>query len=146
MEEYDRGSIKIRELTQEYKAKGHSKIAANYIALSKVSYEEKHGRYMPAKLETYLDKVSGYVDNNYKELKKFGFSNEEALVSFNEGDKLFTKYDRSNPNMSIDKSEIKSLQKESKQQIVNQQNHVLQEQNIAVKNKSLGLRNEGFSM
>ena len=81
MEEYERGNIKIRELTREYEAKNHSKIAANYIALSKVSYEEKHDRHMPAKLESYLEKVSEYVNNNYKELKKFGFSNEEALIS-----------------------------------------------------------------
>ena len=32
---------------------------------------------MPAKLESYLEKVSEYVNNNYKELKKFGFSNAD---------------------------------------------------------------------
>ena len=134
MQKFHNGNIKIRDLTQEYIAKSHSNISANYIAESKVAYEEKHGRHMPVKLESYLNKVSEYVDNNYNDLKRLGFSDKEALVSFNEGDKLLAKYDRNKLDMSVDKSEIKSIQKDSRQQI-----EVVQEHNI-------GIGNQGFSM
>ena len=75
----------------------------------------------------YLEKVSKYVSNNYKELRKFGLSEKEAMQVFSEGDKLLAKYDKNNLDMSFDKSEFKTIQKESNQQI-----EMLREQNISI--------------
>lgn len=89
----------------------------------------------------YLCKISSYVEKNYKELINFGFSKNEAIISYNEAEKLFQKYDKNAMNITVNKSEIKALQKESKRDL-----EIINEQNIASDTISIEIENEGITL
>ena len=89
----------------------------------------------------YLGKISSYVEKNYNDLTKYGFDKNEAFISYNEAEKLFYKYDRTQTEININKPEIKSIQSESKRDL-----EIINEQNIGISTKGVELEDEGIGL
>jgi hypothetical protein len=124
MEQYAQGSHNIALLTKEYKKRGFNHIESNFIATEIIQYQEKYGRNISLKQEEYIGQISNYVDKNYNDLIKFGLDKKEAMISYNEGERFVSKYDRNIHDGQITKTDVINAQKESKLEFERGQNIV----------------------
>jgi len=139
--ECHKGSKEINELTSDYIKRGYKETAAHFIATETIQYREKYGRSMTQNQVDYLGKISSYVEKNYNDLIKYGFDKNEAFISYNEAEKLFYKYDRTQIEININKPAIKSIQSESKRDL-----EIINEQNIGISSKGVELEDEGIGI
>ncbi len=72
----------IHTLTQEYVSQGMHQIKASFVATEVVKYHDKHNTHMPTKQIDFVKNVGDYVHRNYNDLRRFGFSHEEASVVY----------------------------------------------------------------
>ncbi len=108
---------KIHTLTHEYISQGMHPIKAEFVAREVITYYDKHGTHMPTKQIDFVKNVGDYVHKNYNDLRRFGFSHKEALVTYKEGSTMISKYDKSH---AITKADLKQIQTSSKRQLETQ--------------------------
>ena len=92
-------------------------IKAEFVAKEVIKHHDKHGTHMPTKQIDFVKNVGDYVHKNYNDLKRFGFSHKEALVTYKEGSTMISKYDKSH---AIKKADLKQIQTSSKRQLETQ--------------------------
>ena len=107
----------IRTLTQEYISQGMHPIKALFVAKEVITYNDKHCSHMPTKQIDFVKSVGDYVHRNYNDLRRFGFSHKEALITYKEGSTLVSKYDASSFAPSVSKADVKQAQAVSKQRL-----------------------------
>ena len=121
----------FNSLTHEYQSQGMSEIRARFIATEIVKYHDKFGAHMPPKHIDFVKNIGNYVERNYSDLRRFNFSHQEALITYNEGSHLASKYESSSQStQSINKNDVLDAQKISQQTMQNTKNFAL-ETNIA---------------
>ena len=108
---------KIHTLTHEYISQGMHPIKAEFVAKEVIKHHDKHGTHMPTKQIDFVKNVGDYVHKNYNDLKRFGFSHKEALVTYKEGSTMISKCDKSH---AIKKADLKQIQTSSKRQLETQ--------------------------
>ena len=144
--EYKENTKNIQDLIKDLKNKGYGKQGTEFIAREIIKYKEKTGDNLPIRQVEKLCSISAYVEKNYTQLIKNGFNKDEARIVFNEGRKLFTKYDRNEDNFIINKEDIKDIQKQSKKDIEidlsktqENTNHIASIQNIQMNRDGISL-------
>ena len=117
----------IAALTREYQSQGLSEIKARFVATEIVKYHDKFSTHMPPKQVDFVKNIGNYVERNYSDLRRFNFSHKEALITYNEGSHLASKYEPScQSTQSINKSDVLEAQQTSRNTLQNAQNLTLE--------------------